>query len=275
GYYCGICKSIEKRYGQIPRLALNYDFVFLALVIGSLNADVEEVKLQRCPIHPLKKRIIVYEKNGIDYAADIMLLLTYFKLMDDRQDEKSIKAAAGAFILKNCIKKLMINHHDKCIMIEDKLKILYTLEKEKCPSLDQAAEPFAKLMEEVFSPEKFKESKDIDSNLRRIGYHIGKWIYLIDAFDDIEENIRNGSYNPLIYEFKYDASLETIEEFKERISERMELNLLLYLSELAKAWESLEIKKNKNLIDNIIYLGLLRKTEQILKKGKTEDEKSL
>ena len=105
GYYCGICKSIEKRYGQIPRMILNYDFVFLALVIASLSIDLEEIKLQRCPIHPLKERILVYEKNGIDYAADIMILLTYFKLMDDKQDERSIKAAAGVLLLKNSMKK--------------------------------------------------------------------------------------------------------------------------------------------------------------------------
>lgn len=275
GYYCGICKSIKKRYGQVPRMTLNYDSVFLALIISSLNSGIERIEFERCPVHPLKKRTIVYDDAGVEYAADIMLLLAYFKLLDDKQDEGSAKASAGIMLLKNSYKKLMKSHSEKCIMIEAKLKELYELEKAKCSSLDEAAEPFAKLMEEVFAAELFKENKDKEYLLRRIGYHIGKWIYLIDAFDDIDENAESGAYNPLIYQFGYEGSNETKDQFRSRISERVEFNLLCYLAELAKTWEEIKTEKNQGLIENIIYLGLLRKTEQILKKGITEDAKSL
>lgn len=275
GYYCGICKSIKQRYGQAPRLTLNYDSVFLALIISSLNSEKERIAFQRCPVHPLKKHVIVYDEAGVDYAADIMLLLAYFKFLDDRQDEGSAKASAGVLLLKKSIRKLMKTHGEKCIMIEKKLEELASLEKEKCPSLDRAAEPFAKLMEEVFAAESFREQAEKEAFLRRMGYHIGKWIYLIDAYDDIEENAKSGAYNPLICQFEYVAGAETPDQFRSRIVERVEFNLLLYLAELAKAWEELKSEKNQGLIENIIYLGLLRKTEQILRKGKTEDAKSL
>jgi hypothetical protein len=231
--------------------------------------------LKRCPVHPLKKRAIVYDEAGIDYAADIMILLAYFKVLDDCQDEGGAKAASKELLLRKSYKKLMKTHKEKCIMIEAKLMELNILENEKCTSIDQAAEPFAKLMEEVFAAESFSGQGEKEAILRRIGYHIGKWIYLIDAFDDIEENAKSGAYNPLIYQFDYKVGEETPDQFRSRLIERVEFNLLLYLSELANAWEQLKTSKNEGLIENIIYFGLLRKTEQILGKGITEDAKSL
>lgn len=268
GYYCGICKSIAKRYGQVPRLVLNYDSVLLALVIASLFSDQEKASLERCPVHPMKKRLIISEANGIDYAADMMLLLANFKLLDDCLDEGGIKANAGAALLKSSYKKLVKIHPEKCRVIEEKLKELHQLEQENCESLDQAAEPFAKLMEEVFVPEIFRGQDETERLLRLVGYHLGKWIYLIDAYDDIEENRKKGTYNPLL-------SGDGKEDDRESMVPRVGFNLHYYLSELTSAWEQLKTEKNRALIDNIIYGGLLRKTEQILEKGTTKNDKSL
>ncbi len=281
GYYCGICKSIAKRYGQMPRLVLNYDSVLLALILASLFPENEAASMQRCPVHPMKKRLIVSEDHGIDYAADMMLLLANFKVQDDLLDEGGLKPQIGSALLSGSYKKLMKKYPKKCIMVEEKLAFLHKLEHEKCTSLDQAAEPFAKLMEEIFAEENICAEKEIAENLRLMGYHIGKWIYLIDAFDDIEENKKDGTYNPLLYgpesptQEEGKPEKESMEAFRERIRPRIEFNLLYYLAELAAAWEKLDTEKNRPLIDNIIYKGLLRKTEQILQKGTTENAKSI
>ena len=100
--------------------------------------------------------------------------------------------------------------------------------------------------------------------LSRIGYHMGKWIYLIDAADDIEENILSGAYNPLLFRFSYDKDAETTEKFRRRIEPNLRFNLYHYLAELSNYTDSLDIKKNKGIIDNVIYLGLNRKTEEII-----------
>ena len=100
GYYCGLCKSVKQRYGQLPRIVLNYDSVFLALVLGALGSNIENIKHERCPVHPLKKRTVVYNEAAVDYAADMMLLLAYFNLMDEKRDEGGIKPAAGVILLK-------------------------------------------------------------------------------------------------------------------------------------------------------------------------------
>lgn len=297
GYYCGICKSISKRYGQLPRLTLNYDSVFLAVLLAGIRPEVEQINQERCFVHPMKTRTIVYDNAEIDYAADMLLLLAYYKLIDDLQDEKSIKAAIGAALLKGTFQKLQVNAPEKCDYVKSNLEALSKLEEEGCTSLDRAAEPFAKVMEEVFDYPLFhekssgqserdhthrkrtdhnhsehdktennqsdKDSDDASKILRRIGYHIGKWIYLIDAYDDIEENIKSKAYNPLLRQFAYDPA-ESVQEFKERIRERTERNLILYLAEIANCCSKLNIEKNKGIIENILYFGLMRKTEEIL-----------
>jgi len=106
GYYCGICKSISKRYGQLPRLALNYDSVFLAILLAGISSAREQIQIERCFVHPAKKRTIIYDNPEIDYAADILLLLAYYKLKDDYQDEGSKKAAIGSVLMKGTLKKL-------------------------------------------------------------------------------------------------------------------------------------------------------------------------
>ncbi|GAB1475429.1 DUF5685 family protein [Bacillota bacterium] len=274
-YYCGLCRSVKRRYGELQRLVLNYDSVFLALILRALEEKTENIATVRCSLHPLKKRAIVCKDSSIDYAADMMLLLAYFKLQDDRRDEGGLKAAAGIAVLKPTYKKLMKTHKEKCIMIKGKLKELSVLEEEKCASLDRAALPFSELMGEVFAADVLTKDQDTLNLLRSIGYHTGKWIYLIDAYDDLEENAKNGSYNPLLLQWNYKPDQEKMEDFRDRIKERTEFNLLFYLAELSKAWDKLKSNRNSGLAENIIYSGLLRKTEEVLKKGNTEDAESL
>lgn len=267
GYYCGICKSIGKRYGQLPRMALNYDSVFLAILLASMSKAPEHIKIERCIVHPAKKRTIIYDSPEVDYAADILLLLAYYKLKDDCQDEKSKKAALGAALMKGTYKKLSEIVPEKCEYVKERLNELSALESEGCPSIDRSAEPFARLMEEVFDYPGFtteSNAPELSENYRRIGYHLGKWIYLIDAYDDIEENVKKNTFNPLLIQFEFDPRKETTDVFKTRIRERVERNLILYLAEIAKCCSRLNFDKNQGLIENILYFGLRRKTEEIL-----------
>ena len=278
GYYCGICKSIAKRYGQLPRLALNYDSVFLAILTAGIDQAADQTAFERCIVHPMKKRTIIYNSPEIDYAADILLLLAYYKLKDDYQDERSKKAAIGSALMQGTLKKLMKTVPEKCSYVEARLKELSRLEGENCASIDRSAEPFAKLMEEVFDYSGWNNRQNTDELsqiFRRIGYHLGKWIYLIDAYDDIEENLKKKSFNPLILQFEFDLKKESVSQFKERIRDRVEQNLVLYLAEIAKSCSQLKFEKNKGLIENILYFGLMRKTEEITKKGTEKNAESI
>lgn len=107
-----------------------------------------------------------------------------------------------------------------------------------------------------------KAPANTEETLSKIGYHLGKWIYLIDAIDDIEENISSGTYNPLIYRFNYDEQIETPVEFRKRTEAPLKFNLYHYLASLSNYVNSLDIRKNQGIIENIIYFGLNKKTEE-------------
>lgn len=266
GYYCGVCKSIGRRYGQLPRMVLSYDAAFLALLLAGISEEQDEPTKQHCLAHPIKKKTIV-ANDAIDYAADVMLILAWYKLLDDARDEGKAYAKAAIFTMKKVFRKLEKARPELSKKIGVHLAELTELENAKCASLDEAAEAFAKIMEAIFEegplPENFRETQV----LRRIGYHLGKWIYLMDAIDDIDENIESGAYNPLLYRFEY---IPGELHFKERIIETCKFNLFHYLGEIGNALDLLDLKKNRGVIENIIYSGLLRKTEEMTK----EDEQN-
>ena len=231
--------------------------------------------------------------DAIDFAADVMLILAWYKALDDVHDEGSRKAAAFLKIGKKKFQAIRQAHEHLCSEVKRELEDLSELEDEKCANLDMAAEAFAKIMESIFKngisyiyekkiekgeiredemwPERIITAQNI---LGRVGYHLGKWIYLMDAFDDIEENIESGAYNPLLYRFEYKEG-ENPADFRERIRGAVERNLVIYLSEMGKAFDLADIKKNRGIIENIVYVGLLKKTEEILNKGKEDLNESI
>lgn len=258
-YYCGVCKSIGKRHGQIKRMTLTYDAAFLALLLCSvLKIETKMVK-ERCIVHPIKKSFVTYNEI-IDYSSDINIILAYNNIRDKWEDDKSKVALVGMAALKKSYKKLMVEYSEKCAIINKRLEDLSLLEKTKCDSIDAAAEPFAKLMEEVLDYEKLdNETRQV---LRWLGYNLGKWIYLIDAFDDLEDDVKNSSYNPLLTHFKYNGN--DICDFKNQIKSQVEFILLYCLGEASRAFELLATKENKGILENIIYMGMLSKTDKIL-----------
>ena len=260
-YYCGVCKSMGKRHGQLKRMTLTYDSAFMAMLLCSvLKVDTKLVK-ERCMVHPLKKSFVTYNEI-IDYSSDINIILAYNNIRDKWQDDRSKAALAGLAAFKRTYKKLQLKYNEKCAIISKRLEELAKLESDKCSSIDEAAEPFAKLMEEVLDYEKLDDrSRKI---IRWMGYNIGKWIYLIDAFDDIEDDLKDSSYNPLLLHYKYLESGEEISAFKNRIKGQVEFTLLYCLREASNAFELLEAKENKGILENILYIGMLSKTDKIL-----------
>ncbi len=277
-YYCGICKSIGKRYGQLPRMTLSYDAAFLAVLLSSIADEKEALTREACIANPFKKKAIVHGR-AINYSADVMLMLAYLKLKDDAHDEKKLSARFLAWQNKGKYRRIARTRSSLASKTEENLKHLNLLEAQRSAHLDEVSDVFARIMQGILTDGleavyEAKGSEEASSNskktfeaqkkiLSRVGYNLGKWIYLTDAYDDIEDNIKNGAYNPLLYRFSYDKN-EDIAVFKARIKNDVERNLILCLSEIAKSLDLLDIKKNKGIIENIIYVGLLKKTEEVL-----------
>lgn len=296
GYYCGVCKSIGRRYGQLPRMVLSYDAAFLAILLASLSDESDTPVQEHCIAHPVIKKKTVIRNRAIDYAGDVMLILAWYKLADDAADEGKAYAKPVMLMMKRIFRRLNSLYPKLCSSVKCHLSALSALEREKCASIDMAAEAFSKIMEDIFTeglqavygseppqheppgdrgdpcisgmqdePCGFASpGNDTRELLARAGYHLGKWVYMIDAVDDIEENIESGAYNPLLFRFKFDAANETADEFRARIEPDLRFNLYHYLAMLSRCTDSLDIRKNAGIIENVIYFGLNRKTEEII-----------
>jgi len=272
-YYCGVCKSMAKSLGPLCRFGLNYDAVFLGLFLSSINNEIVNLKKENCIANPFKKKWVVKNSKSLDYSADINILLTYYKLLDDWKDDRNYLARLAQIIVSPGFRRALSRNKEVQLHIKASLERLHELEEMKCESMDEAADPFGQLMKDIIrigcQSEKHKQHKAIEW----LAYNIGKWIYIIDAFDDIEKDIKKKSYNPLILQFKYND--EAIGEFKNRIREDIKFNLIHTLAQAASAFELLDIK-NKNIIENILYLGMEKKTKAVLEgRSCQKDEKPI
>ncbi|HOQ06246.1 MAG TPA: DUF5685 family protein [Clostridiales bacterium] len=261
-YYCGVCRSIGRRCGQLKRLTLSYDTTFLAVLLSAAAGEKVQALRKRCPLHPFERRHVISGSSAVDYASDINIILAYYNLEDKKRDRDSAVSAAALAMLKRSFGRLRKKYPDKCCLMEQRLGELIRLEKQKCGSMDMAAEPFARMMEEITAYEPLCTGEETRKVLRWLGYNLGKWIYLLDAFDDIEKDIKSGNYNPFVYQFGYNG--QDVEEFRGQIREKAAFTLFYTLNEISRAFELLDVKLNRGILENIIYIGMLRKTENIL-----------
>lgn len=266
GYYCGVCKSIGKRYGQLPRMVLSYDAAFLGVLLAALDDTPDNLEWEHCIAHHIQRKPII-RNDAVDYAADVMLILAWYKLADDVNDEHKVSAKLAMKAFGNVHRKLQTTYPVLCDQIESLLQELTRLENEKCDSLDMVADSFAKIMEIIFKTgvtRLYGVNAPMEDTAGRIGYHIGKWIYLVDAIDDIDENLESGAYNPLFYRFKYDSDNEDAQSFKERIKDSLSFNLYQYLAVISQLIDDMNFKKHIGIIDNIIYFGLNHQTRLMI-----------
>lgn len=257
-YYCGLCRSIGKR-NQTARLALSYDMTFLAVLLSAVNDDKITFRQKRCFAYPFKKRPSVIDDVAVEYSADMSILLDYLKLKDDVDDDKSIKAFIGMLFFSMSVKKLKRKYPRQSDAIISQLNRLSQLEKQRSDSIDETADCFAKILSVLFTPD-FISDTTTRRTLEWLGYNIGRWIYIIDAAADFEKDLKTNSYNPF--------GKENIDK------ENLEITLTYTLANAASSYELLDIKKNDDILRNIIYIGLKNMQDHILT-GKENTNESL
>lgn len=240
GYYCGLCHSLKKHYGQISRMTLNYDMTFLIILLTSLYEVENEVTLARCMVHPTNKQKVIVNSIS-EYAASMNVLLSYYKCIDNWMDERDAKSIVYAKLLKKAFNKAKKTYPNKAKIIIEQLKKLQRLEKANCEDIDEVSEVFGTLMSELAV---YKEDQWA-SYLRAVGYYLGKYIYLLDAYDDLEEDIKKERYNPLMTYNKND-----LDDFIDQL-------LILQLANLEKEIDKLPLVNEKGILDNILYSGIL------------------
>lgn len=259
-YYCGLCVALGKKYNQLVRLGLNYDLTFLSILYDSIYDTDSETKKSGCIKSVAKKNIIVNNKC-IDYAADISVILVYYKLLDDIKDEKSIKALLAIIPYYFSVKKIKNNYFELISSIRANLKLLSDKEKSNCCVTDEVAHPFACIMSDIFNY--------ANPSLKSLGYNIGRYVYFSDALDDMDKDLKTGNYNIYNNIFLYNGNPD------DKLKQTIRDSLYLTLGSVASEYEKLPKFKNKELIDNIIYLGMRSKADMLLNSiGKIKERNS-
>ncbi|MGD9568994.1 MAG: DUF5685 family protein [Sedimentibacter sp.] len=245
GYYCGLCKCLKHKYSNKSRMTLNYDMTFLILLLSSLYEPENEVFHERCIVHPEKKQLVI-QNEITEYAASLNIILSYYNMLDNWQDDRDYKSFAVMKLLAVEFKKASNELPEKSEIIKERLNNITKLEKERTKDIDAVSNEFGHLMEEIIL---FKKD-NWEKSLRKIGFYLGKFIYYIDAFEDIKKDEESGSYNPF-------NNLEDAD--KEKYA--MDL-IMLNLSFLSDEIEKLPLVQDKGTIDNIIYSGILNNLDK-------------
>lgn len=259
-FYCGLCRELKKKFGISGQLSLTYDMTFVILLLNGLYETPVQKEKTRCIMHPFQKNTIC--RNEItEYAADMNVLLTYYKCMDDWQDEKKYLRFVYAKILEKKNKKQKAVYQKKAETIAAYLQELSLLEKAGEMDMDRMSGCFGKIMEEILA----YKTDEWEKNLRKIGFFLGKFIYLLDAYEDVEQDVKKGCYNPFSQEY-------LTEGFEERIRQI----LILMLSETCREFEKLPIIKYADILRNILYSGVWCRFEKIsVKRRETQERKNV
>ena len=277
GYYCGICFSIKDTFGNIPRGLLNYDMTFLALLLDGLSEEQYSVKQKRCFAHPSKKKPVIIDNKAIDYAANMNVSLAYYKAIDDKLDDKTIASNVKALVMWPYKRKFSDSIKDINKIIEENLKKLSTLEANKnFSSIDEICHPFSNIVGKILElyPNKiFNDSKEKRDLLFSFGYTLGKWIYLIDALDDLEDDIKKNKFNPINY--LYNKENLSYDDLLNLTKSTLEFSILNCAYNCQTLLDQLEIKKHKNTLDNIISLGMMHRYTIVSKKCKCNKQKDV
>ncbi len=258
GVYCTLCKAMGKEYGILSRFLLSYDGAFYVLYkMGLANENVTAEK-SRCTFNPCKKCAkITCESDIYKLASTITVVLAYFKLIDNLKDSKGIKKLFLYLLLPyfSLLKrKVLKKYPDIFNEIQKGMEEQFKIEKDKDISLDKSAHPTAKMLGWLFS---FNEYETTKQSAYDFGYHLGRVVYFLDAFDDYKKDIEENTYNPLKNEKDYIKTAT------------MSINLSIGV--LSQVYEEQKRNQFSPIIENVIYDGLNYQLERITKKNRGEN----
>ena len=256
--YCGLCRTMGKCTGCASKMTLSYDFAFFALLRMALEKTKGKVKKRRCTLHPLKRRLMLEINPALEYSAKTSVLLTRIKLKDNVYDSHGFSRflARVASLMTLFFKKT-----DKALYpLAEKIRAcfdeLLTLERDECDSIDMVANTSGELIGHVASFGLEGEKAQIAYD---IGFHLGKWVYVIDACDDLAKDVKKGSYNVLKNAFG--------NELGDFDRELLRNAMMLELEAMSKSVELIDFSTHRDveaIIKNVVFDGLVTETDRVL-----------
>ena len=255
--YCGLCHTLGTRYGPAARFILNYDFTFLAILLS--EKEEGPIHHGRCAAHPVHGRDRLESSPALDLAADESVILAYWQARDGVEDHDwlhGLKYRAVSAVLEPAYRKAAALRPDFDESTRRQLRLLAELEGEHCPSIDRAADTFAILLRGA--------AQSVDEPVRRrvleqIFYHLGRWVYLVDAADDLKKDAASGNYNPVALRY---GRLEGVWTEESRTGFAATLDHSIHM--MATAFELWDFGVWTPVLKSTLYTGLFRVGKAVL-----------
>ena len=255
-FYCGLCKVLKDTHKRRGQMTLSYDMTFLLVLLSGLYEPETTVSCCNCIAHPFEKHTTrINEFTG--YVADMNLLLSYYKCKDDWVDERKKSRYIYYKMLTREVRKIEADYPAKVEVTRTTLEEISVMEQNDEQDIDKISGCFGNIMAEIFA----LRADEWEQHMRTIGFYLGKFIYLLDAYDDIEKDLEAGTYNPfkMIYQ-------------DEGFEERCYSILTMMMSECSRAFEKLPIIEHIDILRNILYSGVWCRYETIREKRKENQE---
>lgn len=246
-YYCGLCRALKEEYGFMGQMTLTYDMTFAVILLSSLYETATETESHRCKVHPVKKQKML--RNEItSYAAGMNVLMAYYHMKDDWEDDRKVSSLMTKSMLSRKARKIETAYPRQSEAVRRELENLAKCEKENSMDIDRTAGCFGRLMEELF----VWRRDGWERSLRKMGFFLGKYIYIMDAYEDLPEDIRRGRYNPL-------KKMSESEDYEER----MQQILCMMIAESTAEFERLPCLVDVDILRNILYDGVWNRYNKI------------
>lgn len=257
-FYCGVCCQTGKMFGQLPRFTTNYDFAFLTALLFDYAAGDIVIEEHTCILNPFKKKAILMPSPLLERIAAANILLAYQKADDGVADGDGIKYRAVRRALKKPFNKSKKLLPDVWEAIKSSYKKLALLEKEGVASIDRAADPFADLLRTL--PSLILE-RETDDNFKGLCYNIGKFVYLADALDDIDDDFKKKRFNPFLRAY---PDFRSRKAFIEAHKADLEFIFTSVCARAQNCFNALKLTQSGRLLKNIVFDGMNKKTEELL-----------
>ena len=261
GVYCALCKCMGREYGLRSRLTLNYDFAFLALLMLSVQEDCAGFEKQRCFFNPLKKCWCCKKHEAFSFTAAASMLMFYHKVRADIRDKRFFASLPPRLLLPyawHMRKKAKKRFPDTDERMERFVRLQNEIERQQCRSIDEAAHPSAQILSELCGVMTAEEQAS--RVLARLGYCVGRFVYLIDAADDMEKDLKSGGYNVFLLSrgITDPSEIDAVRPFARDV-------LLRTVREAATALDLLSVRRFGPILSNIINEGLPYAERQLAK----------
>ncbi len=260
GYYCGLCHELFRRFGPKGSLLLNYDMTFLAMLLDSVYEPEITSADRRCLPHPVMAHREIRTKYTA-YAADMTILLAWHKANDDWADDRSLSGEGIRILLGREYRRLRKKYPRQASALEQQIAALGALEAAGERNPEKTADCSGHFLAEVFVCR-----EDLWAPmLREMGYFLGRFVYLMDAYEDGEKDRKKGTFN----------ALEGMRaEDPDGFAAAAEELLVAQMSACAAAFEQLPAVRNLSILRNIVYSGVWNKYRTVLKAEKKDNEES-